>query len=133
MSGSLDWSIRIVSAAGGTSAFQPRVPGANPGDPLKAQVGDTISWGNDTTVTHQPWPTVGNTQSGAPVASNPAGSPLFFSQPIAAGNSSNPQYVVPGSIPGPTPGSLAVTLTAGSTIFYCCKNHPTERGRIVIF
>ena len=124
MSGSLDWSIRIVSVAGG-AAFQSRVPNAIPGE-LQAQIGDIVSWGNATTDTHQPWPTQGNTANGVPAAvPDPV---LFFSQPIAANASSTPQFVVPGALTTPPK-----TLAAGSVIYYCCKNHPTERGKIVIF
>jgi hypothetical protein len=126
MSGSLDWSIHIVKVAGG-SAFQPWVPNSHPGDPTKAQVGDIVTWGNDTTGVHQPWPTENNTPTGAPAASNPPGSALFFSEPIPPGGSSTPQYVVPAALPSGT------ALVPGSVIYYCCKNHPTERGQIVIF
>ena len=127
MSGSLDWSIRIVSAAGG-AVFESRVPNATPGV-LQAQIGDIVTWGNATTETHQPWPTQGNTPTGGPAS--PADPALFFSDPIAADASSNPQFVVPSALT--TPPS---TLKAGSVLYYCCKNHPTsstERGQIVIF
>ncbi len=63
MSGSLSWSVHIVSVAGG-AAFQPWVPNSNPGDPTKAQVGDIVTWGNDTNDIHQPWPTVDNKPDG---------------------------------------------------------------------
>jgi hypothetical protein len=127
MSGSLDWSIRIVSVAGG-AAFESRVPNATPGV-LQAQIGDIVTWGNATSDTHQPWPTEGNQP-----ATGPATTPdpvLFFSDPIAANASSNPQFVVPLALTTPP-----TTLKAGSVIYYCCKNHPnapTERGQIVIF
>jgi hypothetical protein len=127
MSGSLDWSIRIVSGAGGT-VFESRVPNAVPGV-LQAQIGDIVTWGNATTETHQPWPTQGNTPTGGPAS--PADPVLFFSDPIAPNESSNPQFVVPDALT--TPPS---TLKAGSVLYYCCKNHPTsstERGQIVIF
>jgi hypothetical protein len=126
MSGSLDWSIHIVKVTGGW-AFQPWVPNSHPGDPVKAQVSNIVTWGNDTAEVHQPWPTENNAANGAPAASNPPGSVLFFSEPIPPGESSNPQYVVPAKLPSGT------TLVAGSVIYYCCKNHPAERGQIVIF
>jgi hypothetical protein len=126
MSGSLDWSIHIVKVTGG-SAFQPWVPNSHPGDPAKAQILDIVTWGNDTEEVHQPWPTENNTPNGAPAASNAPGSKLFFSEPIPPGGSSTPQYVVPKALPSGT------ALGAGSVIYYCCKNHPTERGQIVIF
>ena len=132
MSGSLSWSVHIVSVAGG-AAFQPWVPNSNPGDPTKAQVGDIVTWGNDTNDIHQPWPTVDNKPDGDPIpdTSNPPGSVLYFSDPISGGGSSRPQYVVPPTIPVPPPSGTE--LAAGSVIYYCCKNHPTERGQIVIF
>ena len=62
------------------------VPNSNPGDPTKAQVGDIVTWGNDTNDIHQPWPTVDNKPDGDPVpdTSNPPGSALYFSDPVAA-------------------------------------------------
>jgi hypothetical protein len=127
MSGSLDWSIRIVAGTGGT-VFESRVPNAVAGV-LQAQIGDIVTWGNATTETHQPWPTQGNIQNGGTATTpDPV---LFFSDPIAPNASSNPQFVVPGALTTPpTP------LKAGSVIYYCCKNHPnapSERGQIVIF
>jgi hypothetical protein len=127
MSGSLDWSIRIVSGTGGT-VFESRVPNAVPGV-LQAQIGDIVTWGNATTETHQPWPTQGNVPAGGPAS--PADPVLFFSDPIGPNASSNPQFVVPGALTAPPS-----TLKAGSVLYYCCKNHPTsstERGQIVIF
>ena len=133
MSGSQSWSVRIVVTGDGTTKFQPWGVGANPGDPAKAQVGDIISWGNATNQPHQPWPTEGNTQNGNPLASNPPGSPLFFSAPIPPQGSSTPQFPMPASLPPATPNGPTTPLTAGSVIYYCCLNHPAERGQIVIF
>jgi hypothetical protein len=127
MSGSLDWSIRIVAGAGGT-VFESRVPNATPGV-LQAQIGDIVTWGNATTQPHQPWPTEGNTPNGAPAS--PPDPVLFLSQPIGPNESSTPQFVVPKALTTPPK-----TLAAGSVLYYCCKNHPdepTERGQIVIF
>src|SRR5262245_8837705 len=117
---SFDWAIRIVPISGGGAAFQPRVPNTNPGDPLKAQVGDIVTWGNATDAIHQPWPTQGNTPDGAPLPDNPPGAPVVFSEPIPPGGSSTPQYKV-------------VQPPSGTVIYYCCKFHPTERGRIELF
>jgi hypothetical protein len=117
---SMDRAIRIVPAAGGGAAFKPRFPYANPGDPLKAQVGDVVIWGNDTKETHQPWPTQGNTPNGPPLDENdPELKTRYLSDPILPDGSSN-YYVV-------------VSPASGSVINYCCKNHPTERGQIEIF
>jgi hypothetical protein len=118
---SLDWAIWIVTdATTHVTGFQPRVPNTPVGAPLKAQVGDVVTWGNNTTQEHQPWPTANNDPNGAPAASNAPGTPLYFSDPIAAGGSSSPQYVVPQP-------------PSNNVICYCCKLHPTERGQIEIF
>jgi len=128
MSGSLSWSVHIV-AQGNGAAYKPTIPGAQIGDPVKAQVGDIVTWGNATGLVRQPWPTVGNAADGdqVPEASNPPGSKLYFSGPINPGGSSRPQWVVPSALPDGTP------LVATSVINYCSKDHPTERGQIVIF
>jgi hypothetical protein len=133
MSGSQSWSVRIVPAAGGAAAFQPWGVSAKPGDPVKAQVGDVVTWGNATSEPHQPWPTERNTPNGPPAGSNPPGSPLFFSEEIAPNSSSTPQYQIPDELPATTPSGQPTPLTAGSVIYYCCLKHPTERGQIVIF
>ena len=52
----LDWAIDIIPSTSGTgAAFHPKlVPPAHPGDPLKAQIGYIVTWGNRTGDTHQP-------------------------------------------------------------------------------
>ena len=115
----LDWAIDIIPA-GTLVAFQPKlVPPAAPGAPLNAQAQDIVTWGNRTQDTHQPWPTVGNTAGGAPVPVPPSGNPAgYLCDPIPPDSSSQPQFVVTG--------------TVGTVINYCCRFHPTERGSIVI-
>ena len=117
----LDWAIDIIPS-GTLAAFQPKlVPPAPPGAPLNAQIQDIVTWGNRTTETHQPWPTVGNTPNGAPVPEPASGNPPgYLCDPIPPDSSSQPQFVVPG------------TLAAGAVINYCCRFHPTERGSIVV-
>jgi hypothetical protein len=117
----LDWAIDILPSPSGAGAvFRPKlVPPANPGDPLKAQPLDIVTWGNRTTETHQPWPTVGNLASGDPAQMPATGNPLgYLCDPIAPNDSSRPQFVVTGA--------------AGTKINYCCRFHPTERGQIII-
>lgn len=117
----LDWAIDIIpSTSGSGAAFRPKlVPPANPGDPLKAQAGDIVSWGNRTTDTHQPWPTVGNAPNGPPVPVPVSGNPPgLLCDPIPPDQSSSPQFVV--------------TSTAGAQINYCCRFHPSERGQILV-
>ena len=117
----LDWAIDIIHATSGTgAAFQPKlVPPAHAGDPLKAQIGDIVTWGNRTGDTHQPWPTVGNAPDGPPVPVPTSGNPPgFMCDPIPGNQSSTPQFVVPNA--------------AGGQINYCCRFHPDERGQILI-
>jgi len=115
----LDWAIDIIPY-GPEAAFRPKlVPAANPGDPLKAQADDIVTWGNRTGDVHQPWPTVGNDASGPPVPQPATGNPPgYLCDPIPPNDSSRPQFVVAGN--------------AGDQINYCCRNHPTERGQIIV-
>lgn len=46
------WSINIVPRGKGVQ-FNPDVDGAEPGKPLKAQIGDLVSWNNQTDAHHQ--------------------------------------------------------------------------------
>jgi plastocyanin len=114
-----DWSIKIVSERG-TVAFQPNLKGAKPGDPLRAQQDDLVTWNNTTSDTHQPWPLDAN---GQPMQDVPRDSPNYLSDPILAGSSSRPQYdaAAPSS---PPPQQW--------TVNYCCKDHPSERGSIIV-
>jgi hypothetical protein len=120
-----DWSIKIVPTGSGTgAAFQPDVPGSNPGDPLSAQQGDLVSWNNTTDQAHQAWQTDANYQplSDAWVSEHPE---LGMGDSIPSGRSSSPAYDVSW------PSALAPPQTW--TIYYFCKLHPTvesERGTI---
>jgi hypothetical protein len=96
------WSIKIVKLANGTVAFQPDLPGAQPGQPLGVLINDLITWNNTTNDPHQPEQT------------NPTG---FLTNQIPAGQVSDPIYKAPG--------------TAG-TITYACKLHSQEQGSIVV-
>ena len=105
-----DWSIKIEGAPGAAARFVPQ--GGQAGDPLNAKASDTVSWGNDTQETHQPWPTDSNyTPLPAPPTPN-------LSNPIFQQQSSSPTWIVNGS----------------GTVYYRCKTHPDrpELGRIVI-
>jgi hypothetical protein len=75
------WSIKIVSA-GGTVRFDPDVFGIDPGQPLKAQEGDLVSWNN---------------QTGGPQTvkvSKPGTDVPAFKTEIATFMSSSPGYVI---------------------------------------
>lgn len=113
------WDVRIVQD-GSAAAFEPRLPGGTPGGQLLAQAGDVVTWNNATNDTHQPWPL---DAYGVPVqpATPPSATPGYMSDPIPPNSSSTPQYV------------LAADLPSGTTINYCCKLHPGERGSIKVF
>ena len=116
-----DWSIKIVSTGSGArAAFVPDLVGAKPGDPLQAQQDDLVTWNNTTKQTHQPWPTDSHYKP-LPDSQVPRGSANYLSDPIPAGQSSRPSYDV--AQPDDEPETW--------TVYYCCKQHPTERGKII--
>lgn len=75
------WAIEILDTGDGGVAFQPFVPGAQPGDPLQAETGDTVLWANRTD------------RDLALVSTDPAG--LSLDQTVAAGEASVSLFVVP--------------------------------------
>ena len=98
-----NWSIMITTGGFVVDAFgQSR-------SALQAQNGDVISWNNQTDQQHQPWQTDSSY--------NPTGPQL--SNVIDAWKSS-------------TPGYVPATASTPSTIYYYCKNHPSEHGTIVV-
>jgi hypothetical protein len=108
-----DWSIKIEK--------QPDMPTQvvpNPLDGVRPH--DTVSWGDRTGQRHHPWPTKenGDLLSQAEVTGANAGN--YLSDEMPAGTGSRPVWV-----------AVPSTIT-GNTIFYCCKLHPEERGKIVI-
>lgn len=48
-----DFSVKIVPVSNGHAAFQPDLPGSQPGDPLSLPPGSLVSWDNQTAQTHQ--------------------------------------------------------------------------------
>lgn len=117
-----DWSIKIIpnpsQIAGQPAVFVPDLKGAKPGDPLKAQVDDIVTWNNTTNQPHWPWPTDANFKP-LPDSQVPRGSANYLSDQIPPGSSSRPSYVV-------------VAPASGSTIYYCCKLNPAMHGTIVV-
>lgn len=99
------WSITIVP--GETHAtFIPDVytpPGTTPAVNLQAQVGDLVSWNNQTAQEHEIWQTGGGQ----------------LTRQIDAGGSSTPGYIV----------ALTGTAKTG-TIDYYCSIHEGEKGAI---
>ncbi len=116
-----DFTIAIVGPPGGLADFVPQ--GGNAGDPLIMKAGDIVSWDNQTDDIHQPWPAdaKGNPLPDSVVGKS--GKPNYLSDEIEPGESSRPAWVGKSPIK-PVPG--------GSMIYYCCKRHPQEVGRIEI-
>jgi hypothetical protein len=96
----------IFKTVDGKTVLQPDRPGANPGDPLQAVLGDLITWNNETDDIHHP------------VAITPAG--LFLTDEIPPGRASSPMFNVTQS---------------PATITYQCSRHPEnpdEKGTIKV-
>lgn len=126
-----DSVIKIIPATSGQgTAFQPDIPGFNPGEALPAQQNDVVSWKNLTDDTHQPWPTepwpTDPNESVQPLSDAdvlPRGSANYLSDPIPPGEPSTPAYVV--QQPDTAPDEWIV--------YYYCRLHPdneAERGTI---
>jgi hypothetical protein len=114
-----DWSIKIVPVksqiAGILAEFVPDIDGAKPGDPLQAEAGDLVSW-NDTSNTEAHWPWLCADDS-YKVSDPPPGAVYLTTEPI------QPRYSSP---------YFLITQPEGTTLYYCCRYHPKERGRIVV-
>jgi hypothetical protein len=113
-----DWSIKIVPAKhpkpGVLAEFVADVLDAEAGT-FDVQQGDLVSWNNTTADEHWPWPVVSPTAS--PAIPLPPGSPVLVTDSVKPATSSD---------------DYNVAAAAGSTIFYCCRLHPAERGRLVV-
>jgi hypothetical protein len=103
------WSINIIPGEA-CAVFAPDVYATNPGDPLKAQNKDVISWSNRTEQVHQPWPATADWQ----VDNNAQG----LCETIQPWTASDPAYLV--------------TDKAPATINYVCLLHPNEHGQIEV-
>ena len=102
--------------------FLPDVEGGKAGDPLPAEVSDLVSWNNTTDKIHRPWPT---REDFTPLPNEdvlPRGSTFYLSDHIQPEKSSRPNWTV----------AKNPKVGGGKTMFYCCKLHPNERGKIII-
>jgi hypothetical protein len=115
------WSIKIIPGAPGHPAqFVADVPTIPAGNPLLVFSGDLVSWNNTTGAVHQPWPTDSNHVPLPAATVGAHGAPNYLSDPIPIHQSSTPSW------------SATSSPVTNKTIFYCCKLHPQERGKIVI-
>jgi len=62
------WNVRIEDAPNGGVAFRPNVTGFQRGDPLVAQPGDSVSWGNNSGLEVEICATSPNAPNGAPAS-----------------------------------------------------------------
>ena len=115
------WSIKIVAGAAGAPAkFIADNPAIPAGNPLLVFAGDLVSWNNTTGDRHQPWPTDSNFVKLTDAQVGTHGEPNYLSDEIPAHQSSTPSWT-----------AVASPITA-KTIFYCCKLHAQEHGKIII-
>ena len=111
------WSILIKGS--NPASFDPDVYGTDPGQPLKAQLGDLVSWNNQTRGTHQIWLT---DEKGKQLENGKV------TDKIAKYKSSFPGYVT--QLKDVRPPVSATTKTG--TIYYQCSLHPKEKGQIKV-
>ena len=109
------WSIMITGED--PASFDPDVYGTGPGQPLQAQLGDLVSWNNQTGEAHQ---ICLADQDGNPVRE--------LTDRIAEYTSSFPGYVTDQADIRPT----GTPAPATGTIYYCCSIHPAEKGQITV-
>lgn len=95
------WSVMINGKD--PASFDPDVYGTEPGQPLKAQVGDLVCWNNQTMDVHQI-----AIQSATP----------FTTKVIGAYGSSQPGYCIQSGDP--------------KTLTYNCTKHSNETGTITV-
>jgi hypothetical protein len=114
-----DWSIKIVPSttgqAGVLADFVGDVKPTPPAGKFQVQQGDFVSWNNTTADEHWPWPV--KSQTAAPDIPLPPGSPVLVSGSIKPKTSSD---------------DYNVAAATGTTIWYCCRLHPAERGCLVV-
>lgn len=107
MASGQSWSVII---SGQPARFDPDVFGTDPGNPLKAQIGDLVCWNNQTSQEHQLAVTDGS------------GNITFKTEVIKPSKSSFPGYVAQKSD------------SKGGTIAYNCivPGHESEKGQITV-
>jgi len=108
MASGQSWSVTIN---GKPATFDPDVFGTDPGNPLKAQIGDLVCWNNQTAEDHQL------------AVIDGTGKTTFTTELIAAGKPSFPGYV-----------TTKTDQDANGTINYKCTvaGHEGENGQITV-
>jgi hypothetical protein len=118
-------SIKIVQLQNGTVAFQPDIPGAKPGQPLGVDLGEHVTWNNETNQAHWPWPT--DTQGNLLSEADAIARRFYLADDVPAGRVSKPIYNVDPQFSPPAPPDVPPP-----TITYVCKHHQQEQGSIVV-
>ena len=112
------WSIKIVSA-NPCAVFVPDVyapPGTPDERPLEAELGDLVSWNNQTGDEHEIWLTNANYVP-----------QCALTDPIAPWQSSYPGYC-----PQQADVTPPVAPNTTQTIYYYCSKHTDEHGQITV-
>jgi hypothetical protein len=131
-----DWSIKIIpnpiGIAGQPAFLVPDLVGAKPGDPLRVQEDDLVSWNNETKQPFQPWPTDNQYKPLAVGGVTPPPAPPPFPLP-------SPNLYLSDMIPGnlsSKPAYDVVMPATGNTIYYClldAKGNATKvHGQIIV-
>ena len=113
-----EWSIKIVPAkTPGPNLKAEFIPQLQENGPtgLNVSQGDVVSWNNTTKDVHQPVPADSNYQ---PLGVAP-GTPAYLSDPVPAGEPSQPGWV-------------ANAAAVPATVYYVCAFHKDEHGIITI-
>ena len=100
------WSVMIKGKD--PASFDPDVFGTDPGQPVKARIGDVVCWNNQTMDPHQI------------EVKKSDGTASFTTKVIGAYGSSKPGYV-----------TQSTDVNAG-TINYICTRHENESGKITV-
>jgi plastocyanin len=112
MEGRMPFSFSIkIRGPAGAATFDP--------NPLSVKPDDDVSWGNCTNDAHHPWPTRENGDLLTDAEVTGSNAQKYLSDEIPGQQSSRPSWI-------------AFKPEVTTTIFYCCKIHPTERGKIII-
>lgn len=107
MASGQSWSVIIN---GEPATFDPDVFGTDPGNPLKAQIGDMVCWNNQTEEEHRL------------AVTDSSGATTFTTDVIAPGKSSSPGYVTQQS-----------DANAGTIAYHCVVyGHDGENGEITV-
>jgi hypothetical protein len=119
-----------ITEVNGKVVFQPDDPVGSPGQALEVDRGEDVSWNNETSDSHWPWPT--DAQGKLLKKAEAIALGFYLTDEVPAGKGSRPIYNVaprfsPIQQPPPPPPELPP-----ATITYVCRRHRKERGSIIV-